>query len=161
MSSRVKEVREVQGVQTSINKHQQNTIQKAPMRTNIRQQGASTNINRPQQMLMNTTKSQHRTPTKHGKNNNEHQQSTAIKLFEIPIELNKLMLIATMTKQAKNKNLSSKLHVLELLITLFYMENEKGEEKKKVATLPLRHRWKPKNKNKNKTLLAISNFCNK
>jgi hypothetical protein len=71
------------------------------------------------------------------------------------------MLIATMTKQAKNKNLSSKLHVLELLITLFYMENEKGEEKKKVATLPLRHRWKPKNKNKNKTLLAISNFCNK
>jgi hypothetical protein len=41
------------------------------------------------------------------------------------------------------------------------MENEKGEEKKKVATLPLQHHWKPKNKNKNKTLLTISNFCNK
>jgi len=41
-----------------------------------------------------------------------------------------------MTKQAKNKNLSSKFHVFKLLITLLYMENEKGEEKKKVVTLP-------------------------
>lgn len=40
------------------------------------------------------------------------------------------MLIATMIKQAKDNNLSSKLHVLELLITLLYMENEKGGEKK-------------------------------
>jgi len=40
------------------------------------------------------------------------------------------MLITTMTKQAKNKNLSFK-HALELLITLLDMENEKGEGKKK------------------------------
>jgi hypothetical protein len=40
------------------------------------------------------------------------------------------MLIATTIKQAKDNNLSSKLHVLELLITLLYMENEKGGEEK-------------------------------
>jgi hypothetical protein len=40
------------------------------------------------------------------------------------------MLIITMTKQTKNKNLSSK-HALELLITLFDMENEKGKGSKK------------------------------
>lgn len=79
---------------------------------------------------MNTTKSWQWTPTKHGKNANEHQQNKAWKLLEIPIEHNKLMLIATTIKQAKDNNLSSKLHVLELLITLLYMENEKGGEEK-------------------------------
>jgi hypothetical protein len=39
------------------------------------------------------------------------------------------MLIITMTKQEKNKNLSFK-HVLELLITLLDMENEKGKGRK-------------------------------
>jgi hypothetical protein len=43
-----------------------------------------------------------------------------------------------MTKQAKNKNLIFK-HVLEPLITLLDMENEKG---KKRAILPLQHHWK-------------------
>jgi len=40
------------------------------------------------------------------------------------------MLITTMTKQAKNNNLSFK-HALELLITLLDMENEKGKGEKK------------------------------
>jgi len=40
------------------------------------------------------------------------------------------MLITTMTKQEKNKKLSFK-HVLELLITLLDMENEKGKGRKK------------------------------
>jgi hypothetical protein len=71
------------------------------------------------------------------------------------------MLIITMTKQAKNKNLSSKFNVFELLITLLYMENEKGEEEKKVVTLPLQHHWKPKNIYLKKTLLTISNSYNK
>jgi len=116
----------------STNEHQQRAIQKSPTRTNIAQQGAPTSINRPQQwMSMSTTKSQQWAPAKHGKKANEHQESKARKLFKIPIEHNKLMLIATTTKQAKNKNLSFKLHALELLITLFYMEKEKGKKKKR------------------------------
>jgi hypothetical protein len=51
------------------------------------------------------------------------------------------MLITTMTKQAKNKNLNFK-HALELLITLLDMENEKGKGKKR-AIMPLQCHWKP------------------
>ncbi len=41
------------------------------------------------------------------------------------------------------------------------MENEKGEEKKKVVTLPLQHHWKPNYIYFLKTLLTTSTSCNK
>jgi hypothetical protein len=68
------------------------------------------------------------------------------------------MLITTMTKQEKN-NLSFK-HVLELLITLLDMENEKGKGKKR-AILPLQHHWKPMIYFIFKTLPTTTNSHNK